>query len=150
VAKQFAGGKGKCPRCKTVVRVPEGLRDGHPQNIPGMRFIAMPAALGAKKKALAITSGHGPAARFLCTECGNTFESIKVFDASHRRCPDCGADGEVVEKAVQFPRPASHVHADILNKQPEADHGVYIPEAMPVDDDDDHDDDDVLEAEAVS
>ncbi|MBS3821114.1 MAG: hypothetical protein GVY16_11020 [Planctomycetes bacterium] len=146
VPQEFAGGKGQCPRCKTIVRVPAGLRTGHPQNIPGMRYVAMPAVTGPQKKALAITSRHGPAVRFLCTECENTFESIKVFEASHKRCPNCGADGEPVKDAIKFPRPASSMHADIIKQQPEADHGVYIPEAIPVDHEDD---DDVYEAEAT-
>lgn len=137
VPKSFSGGKGQCPRCKTVVRVPTGLRDDHPQNIPGMRYIAMPAAIGEQKKALAITSGHGPAVRFLCSNCENTFESIMVFEASHKRCPQCGQDSEPVCKAVTFPRPASTIHAQILKQQPHVDHGVYIPEALPADDDHD-------------
>ncbi len=137
VPKSYAGGKGQCPRCKTVVRVPTGLRDGHPQNIPGMRYIAMPAAIGPQKKALAISSAHGPAVRFLCPHCENSFESIMVFEASHKRCPQCGKNGESICDAVAFPRPASTIHAQILKDQPHVDHGVYIPEAMPADDDHD-------------
>jgi uncharacterized paraquat-inducible protein A len=140
VAKKFAGGKGRCPRCKTVVRVPRGLR-GHPQHISGIRYVAMPISISEQKQAVAISSGHGPAVRFLCTECSNMFESIKVSEATHKRCPQCGADGEVIKDAVAFPRPVAHAHAQILKQQPAVEPGVYIPEALPVDDDDDDDDD---------
>ncbi len=110
VPDQFEGGKGRCPRCDSSLRIPKrdavNLPDSHKANIRFFAFPSAPAA-GTTEKARAVTEKDGRSVKYKCNDCLERFESLNPDSPQAQTCPSCGtANTAVVKKDIAFHRPS--------------------------------------------
>lgn len=110
VPDQFEGGKGRCPRCDSSLRIPKpgamNLPDSQRENT---RFFAFPSATaaGATEKGRAVTEKDGRSVKYKCNDCLEHFESLNPDSPQAHACPSCGtANTAVVKKDIAFYRPS--------------------------------------------
>ncbi len=111
VPDDFSGGKGACPRCKTQLRIPKPLPADLPDYEEGIRYVA--EAVGSKRGRSdppdVVRPQHGPSVRYHCSDCGESYESLKAPRWEQGQCPSCSTVNPQVVKQVTFPRPDRRV-----------------------------------------
>jgi len=106
IPEKFGGGRGRCPRCSSELRIP------HPEHniAKGMedrvRYLTDIATEGRPAEdTMIISFEEGPSSRFVCENCGESFESLKLDNYKHGECPECSEIcTDPSEKNVVFPR----------------------------------------------
>jgi hypothetical protein len=111
VPDDFSGGRGACPRCKTPLRIPKPLPDDLPDYEKGIRYIAEPVGSTRARSETpdVVRPQHGPSVRYHCSDCGESYESLKTPRWEQGQCPRCSTVNQQMLKQVTFPRPDRRV-----------------------------------------
>ncbi len=101
---EYMGGKGRCPRCGSVLRLPQSYLSVK-RNIKrkGVRFYAY-SEDGERvppRKTRVVYSKDGPSVLYRCTGCRNEYETLLFERKYYNLCPLCGSPGLPVEKNME-------------------------------------------------
>lgn len=134
VGDDFAGGWGRCPRCKTPLRIPRPLPTEHPQYDANLRYIAEPSLpnLAPKDHLVVISPSLGPSSRYHCKKCGEQYESLAAPHHEQGQCPACGTINAPVHTDVAFarlPREQSHIPIEELSQIAQEEQKIALAEA---------------------
>ena|GEM_PF-3428602 len=103
----YAAGRGSCPRCKQVLRIPVPLPADSPGFVEGLRYIAEPASMIAPSGAapVVVTAQLGKSLKYCCAKCRSVYESLQAPSRPQGQCPSCGTlNDESAGEVVEFPR----------------------------------------------
>ena len=103
----YAAGRGSCPRCKQVLRIPVPLPAGSLGFVEGLRYIAEPASMIAPSGAApaVVTAQLGKSLKYCCVKCRSVYESLQAPSRPQGQCPSCGTlNDDSAGEVVEFPR----------------------------------------------
>jgi hypothetical protein len=102
----YAGGRGACPRCRSMLRIPHPLTAADAEYMDNIRYLSDSLEAKPSEKAVVVTDAMGPSCRYRCEACEEVFESLRSTGWQQGRCPACGhVTQKPIDPDVSFPRP---------------------------------------------
>jgi len=90
IPEKYGGGRGRCPRCSSELRIPHPEKKLKKQLQESVRYLTdIAVERRPAEDTMIISHEEGPSARYICDSCGESFESLKMDNHQPGECPEC-------------------------------------------------------------